>query len=270
MTEPLRVLGIFPHPDDESYSSGGTLARLAAEGAGVHVLCATAGSAGMDLRANVAPVNDLGATRAAELACACDALCLPPPAFLGLPDGRVGDVNFSDVAGEIIREIRSVRPQVVITLGADGVYGHPDHLALYRLVVAAFGAAGGGDRFPESDFGLGWAPQRLYLAAFPRGMFRPMFDHMLESEYATTIRGLDPGKLGVEPQDVAAAIDIREFSDRKLAAIACHRSQLRDGDPNTLFPNGLVQRTLTTELFTLGAGKPVSRRLRNLSEDLEL
>jgi N-acetyl-1-D-myo-inositol-2-amino-2-deoxy-alpha-D-glucopyranoside deacetylase len=270
MGETLRVLGIFPHPDDESYSCAGTFAGLAEQGAEIHLVSATAGESGQDLRDVYDDGRTLGEVRAEELARSCAVVGIRAPAFLGLRDGGLCDVDFPQVVGRLVAIIRSVRPHVVVSLGEDGVYGHPDHLALYRLIVAAYHSAAGGERFPASEHGSEWQPQRLYCAAFPRGMFRPMYDHMLSSEYVSSIRQVDPDKLGVEPPDVGVAVDIRPYADKKLAAIASHVSQLRAGDPVTLFPNELVRRTLTTELFTLGAGKPLPRRLRQLSEDLDL
>lgn len=267
-SEPLRVLGVFPHPDDESYSCAGTLALLAAGGAQVQLVCATRGEAGQDLRP-AARSGSLGETRAAELARSCATLGLPPPRFLGLVDGALGTVNFPEVVGRLVAEIRLVRPHLMLSLGEDGVYGHPDHLALFRLLLAAFGSAAGSERFPEAAFGPFWQPLRLFTAAFPRGMFRPMYEHMLGSEYTNSIRGLDPDTLGVEPTQIAAAVDIRPVAERKLAAIACHASQLPNGDPYALFPGDLIRRTLTTELFSLAAGVPAPRRLRSLTEELE-
>jgi len=265
----LRVLGIFPHPDDESYSCGGTLARMAAGGADVHVLCATAGGEGRHWNGPAKRAGSLAAVRAGELTCACLELGVAPPRLLGLADGQLGETDFPAVVGLLVSELRSVRPHIVLALGADGVYGHPDHIALHHLLIAAMASAGGGERFSEAEFGAAWSPDRLYLAAFPRGMFRPMHDHMLASEYRAYFRGADPDKLGVEPHDVVAAVDIRGYAGRKLAAIACHKSQLRDGKPLSLFPDGLVRHTLATELFTLGYGAPVAGRLKSLSEDLD-
>lgn len=270
MSDALRVLGIFPHPDDESYSCGGTFARLAASGAEVRVLCATRGEGGRDNRTSPVAGVALGEVRAAELRASCAALGLAAPEFLDLPDGGLDTSDFLGVAGAIVAAIRRVRPQIVVTLGADGVYGHPDHLALHRLVVAAFGAAPGGDRFPSAGFGEGWTPQRLFCAAFPRGMFRPQYDRMTLSPEAAAMRGIDPDKLGVEPADVNVAIDIRNFAERKLAAIGAHATQLQDGDPYALFPGEIVRRLLTTELFTLVAGDKPATRLRTLEEGLEL
>lgn len=266
MSDRLRVLGVFPHPDDESYSCAGTLAGLADAGAEVHILAATNGAAGGDLASDGVA---LGGRRADELACSCKAIGALPPRFLGLVDGGLSQVDFPAVVGALVREIRAVRPQIVVGLGADGVYGHPDHIALHRLLVAALATAPGGERYPEEQFGPVWSPTRVFYAAFPRGMFRPMYEHMLRSEYRTFIRGLDPDRLGVEPADVAAAVNVAAVADRKLAAIACHRSQLRDGDPYTLFPGDLVQRTLRIELFTAGHEAPSGvARLDDLASEL--
>ena len=237
MLAALRVLGVFPHPDDEAYSCGGTMARFAAGGALVQVVCATAGEAGQDLRPD-GEQDAVGSVRRQELACACDALGLLPPRFLavaGLEDGRVAEVDFPAAVGAIVREIRSFRPDIVLSLGGDGVYGHPDHLALYRLLVAAFGAAAGGERFPEREFGAPGRPRR-FAAAYPRGMFRPMYEHMLGSEYTSAIRGLDPDSLGLEPAEIQASIDIKQYAAQKLNAIRCHRSQLQGGIRRRCFP----------------------------------
>jgi len=269
MAATLRVLGIFPHPDDEAYSCGGTIARLAAAGAEVHILCATAGEAGEDLRSGEGSV-DLGEVRRRELACACSAIGAQPPDWLDLPDGRVAEVDFPAAVAGIVSAIRSFQPHLLLSLGLDGVYGHPDHLALYRLVVAAVASSGGGERFPEQELGPSWTPLRHFAAAYPKGMFRPMYDHMLGSAYTSSIRGLDPDELGVEPHLVAAAIDIRPFAEQKLAAIRCHASQLRDGNPETLFPGDLVRRTLSVELFSLVSGQLSTGRLSDLSDGLEI
>lgn len=270
MAAGLRVLGIFPHPDDEAYACGGALARVAAEGGMAHVVCATRGEGGVDHRPQQAAGSDLGSVRVAELAESCAILGVQPPRLLNLPDGGLGEVDFAAAAGEIVVAIRELRPHLVLTLGADGVYGHPDHLALHRLLIAAFGAAGGGDRFPQERFGPAWAPLRLWCAAFPRGMFRAQYDRMQLSGHETAMRGVDPDKLGVEPADVGAAIDIRPYAAAKLAAIGAHRSQLPGGDPRRLFPDEIVRGLLTTELYTLAAGQPVSGRVHALDEGLTL
>src|SRR5579859_7382586 len=97
---PLSVLGIFPHPDDESYSCAGTFARLAERGTRVRVVSATNGEGGQDLRPDAG--GDLGAVRARELRCSCAAIGAGEPRFLGLPDGSLAQLDFAEAAGQIV------------------------------------------------------------------------------------------------------------------------------------------------------------------------
>src|SRR5689334_8987704 len=101
MTGELRVLGVFPHPDDEAYSCGGTVARLASGGAEVTILCATNGDAGKDRRVRAGEASSLDVRRRAELVCSCEKLGAARPRFLGLADGTIDQVNFPEVVGQI-------------------------------------------------------------------------------------------------------------------------------------------------------------------------
>jgi N-acetyl-1-D-myo-inositol-2-amino-2-deoxy-alpha-D-glucopyranoside deacetylase len=258
------LLGIFPHPDDEAYSAAGTMALAARAGAEVQVLCATRGEGGEISDPSLATPATLGDVRAAELAASCRVIGAHPPRFLGYRDGTLADVNLPEAVGRIVRVIRSVRPQVVITFGADGVYGHPDHVALHKLVMPAFRAAAGGTRFPEDEYGPAFAPRRLLWTAFPRGLFRPMWEKLLSTDLAPAIRQLDPEKLGVDPGEFAVAVDIRAVAEVKLAALRCHRTQLPDGDPRSVFPAGIVPLLLAVEYFQLGAGESLPEGARDV------
>jgi N-acetyl-1-D-myo-inositol-2-amino-2-deoxy-alpha-D-glucopyranoside deacetylase len=248
------LLAIVPHPDDEAYSIGGTLALAARNGVEVHVLCATRGEGGQSSDPAARSPEQIAAVRMDEMTAACRILGTRPPIFLDYPDGGLAAVNLPDAVGEIVRAIRAVKPQVVITFGADGVYGHPDHVALHKLVMPAFRAAGGGTRFPEETFGPAHAPDRLLWTAYPRGLFRPQWEHMLRSEHADAIRQIDPDRLGVDPSEFAVSVDIGAVASLKLDAIRCHRSQLRDGEPRSLFPAGIVPLLLGVEYYQLGGG----------------
>lgn len=250
------LLGIFPHPDDEAYSAAGTLVLAARAGVDVHVLCATRGEAGEIAHPSLATPETLGDVRAAELAAACRLMGAHPPHFLGYRDGTLAQVDLPEAVGRIVRVIRAVRPQVVITFGPDGVYGHPDHIALHKLVTPAFRSAAGGTRFPDEVYGPAFAPSRLLWTAFPRGLFRPMWEKLLATDLAPAIRQVDPDRLGVDRADVAVTVDIRSVTPTKLDVLRCHRTQLRDGDPHALFPPGIVAQLLSVEAFQLGAGTP--------------
>ena len=250
------LLGIFPHPDDEAYAAGGTLALAAERGASVYVVTATRGERGKHYHRDPAERRTLAEIRGDELACACGRLGAAPPRLLDLSDGGLSDVDFPSVVARLVAVIRELRPEVVVSLGPDGVYGHPDHIALYRLVVAAVRSAAGGDRFPIEPLGPAHAVSRLLLCAFPPELFRPQYERMLGTDLAGAMRLVDPRRLGASEAEVAVAVPIHAVAERKLAAIACHRSQLPGDDPRTLFPAGIIDRLLATETFTVDGPLP--------------
>lgn len=233
---------------------GGTLALAARGGAEVHVLCLTQGDGGQSADPGLGSRESVAAARVSELEASCRTLGTRPPHVLPYPDGGLDAVDLPEAVGEIVRVIRQVRPGVVVTFGPDGVYGHPDHIALHKLVTPAFRSAGGGSRFPDDVFGPSFAPSRLLWTAYPRGLFRPQWEHMLRSEHAAAMRRINPDQLGVDPADFHVTVDIREAAREKLAAIACHRTQLPDGDPRSLFPRGIVPLLLGVEYYQLGEG----------------
>lgn len=250
------ILGVFPHPDDEAYSAGGTFALAARQGAAVHILCATRGERGKVADRALGSDESVGAIRSAELAESCRVLGAQPPQFLDYEDGALAQVDLAEAVGRVVRVIRAVRPAVVVTLGSDGVYGHPDHIALNKLVTAAFRASSGGTRFPDVEFGPAHQPAQLWWTAFPRGLFRPQWEKLLGGSLAAAMRQVNPEGLGVEPADCPVRVDIRPVADVKRAAIACHRSQLPGGDREALFPPGIVAQLMAEERFQIGATAP--------------
>ena len=157
------LLAVFAHPDDESFGPGGTLARYAAEGLDVWLVCGTDGDAGTvdaEMLANVASTAQL---RAAELCCAAQTLGLKGVDWLGYRDsGMAGSSDnqnpsslcqapIEDVVGQIVASIRRHRPQVVICDNPFGGYGHPDHIKLNNATIEAFQAAGDPDQYPGED-----------------------------------------------------------------------------------------------------------------------
>ena len=263
------LLGIFPHPDDEAYTAGGTIEKMAAESGDVWVLCATRGEAGEVRTPGLAAAGTLGAVREQELRNACAALGIHPPHFLDYPDGSLATLDLPEAVGRIVRVIRALRPRVVVTLGPDGVYGHPDHVALHKLVTPAFRSAGGGTRFPEEEFGPPHQPDRLFWVAYPHGHFRPVWERLLSTDLAEGVRQIDPESLGVPDDQIHAVVDVTAFVPAKLAALRAHRTQLDADNPLSIFPPGILEPTLNTERFTLAIGDRPDRRLTDLFEGLE-
>jgi LmbE family N-acetylglucosaminyl deacetylase len=151
-----RLLGVFAHPDDEVFCAGGTMARAADAGAAVMIVSATRGEQGQIRDPAAATRRTLGAVRAAELREAAAELGVHRVRVLAYPDGTLQH-HRSSLGAAITGIMRQFDPDAVITFGADGGYGHPDHVAIAGLTTEAFRAL-------ARDHNRG---QRLYHAVFP-------------------------------------------------------------------------------------------------------
>lgn len=164
-----RILGVFAHPDDESFCAGGTFAKYVATGAEVMVVSATRGEAGQIRMPSVATRRTLGAVREQELHLACQRLGIQHTICLDHMDGALKDVDQEVLIRQVTEIIRTFRPDVVITFGPDGGYGHPDHIAVSAATTAACIRSSEPGRFPE-HIAAGLEPHqpaRLYYSYFP-------------------------------------------------------------------------------------------------------
>src|SRR6266536_2611720 len=165
-----RILGVFAHPDDESFCAGGPFAKYIATGAAVMVVSATRGEAGPIRMPSVATRRALGAVREQELHLACQQLGIQHARCLDHRDGTLKDVDQEVLTRQVTEIIRTFKPDAVITFGPDGGYGHPDHIAIGTATTAACALAGDTAAFPEQiEIGLApHTPAALYHSHFPR------------------------------------------------------------------------------------------------------
>lgn len=193
MPSDTSIAIVVAHPDDESFGAAGTASLYSARGVAVDLVCATRGEKGE--RLGVSPEADLGAVREKELRAAAAVMGLRDIYLLGYIDQQLKDVN-QDVLTERIADILlKTRATVVITFGPDGVTGHEDHIAVGKAATRAF---------EKISDGHDWL-KKLYWFTWPESS---------GSEVAT------------RPDDeITTVIDIRGFLDRKVQAIAAHRSQ---------------------------------------------
>ena len=231
------LLAVFAHPDDESIACGGLLAWCAHLGVDVSLLCMTRGEHGQGAAGGVRR------TRGRELEAAARALGIGAVTLLDHEDGMLPWLAADDLRPEIEGAIRELRPDVVITFDSDGLYWHPDHIAVHELTTAAVLA-------------LGDAAPALYYVTMPPGSMRAVADHAaqvfrnrIETETARPGHAADPGNargavgleppssiLGVADPDAFGSeapaptlvVDSGDFATRKLAALACHASQFRN------------------------------------------
>lgn len=156
--QPMRLLGVFAHPDDEVFCMGGTLAQWAKAGYETMIISATRGEAGQIQDINAASRANLGAVREQELRAACAELGVQRVECLDYGDGALAEVDAATLAGHVATGIRDFQPDIVVTFGPDGGYGHPDHIAISRATTQACQLVACED---------GWAPQ-LYYSVFPQ------------------------------------------------------------------------------------------------------
>ena len=165
-----RLLGLFAHPDDETFCAGGALGKYVAAGAEAMVVSFTRGEAGQIRDTDVATRRTLGEVRAAEMQAACELLGVQHVECLDFGDGRLAQLDPQLITAEVVEIIRTFRPDVVLTSGEDGAYANPDHQVVRQAATQACLLAGAAENFPEQiDAGLEpHAPARLYYSHFAR------------------------------------------------------------------------------------------------------
>jgi LmbE family N-acetylglucosaminyl deacetylase len=246
----LALLAIFAHPDDESLVAGGTLAKYAAEGCHTALLCATRGEWGPISDDALADYSNLGRVRERELRAACEVLGIRWLRFLDLEDGCVSAVIGSDeeaiVLEKIVRAIRELRPQTIITFGPDGLYGHEDHIAIGKLTIQARTLAADSTAFPQHMAeGLSAHPTtNLLFATAPHGLYPELLMRLAVDGHSAHLWGIPPEKFGVPAEEITTVVDITSFWELKLCALRCHRTQL---DPDHAFT--ILTPELATELL---------------------
>ncbi|MBI2758278.1 MAG: PIG-L family deacetylase [Chloroflexi bacterium] len=233
------ILAVLAHPDDESFGLGGTLALYARKGFNVYLVCATRGEVGTVDPEHMQGFDSIAGLREAELRCAAEHLGLKNVFFLdyrdsGMPgseDNKHPDAQVAhpidEVAGRVVKYIRELKPEVVLTFDPIGGYRHPDHIHIHQATVLAFEKADDASFHPES--GSPFKPHSLYFQVFPRWFLKAAVRIM-------PLFGRDPSKFGrngdVDLKSLAdvdfpihVRLDVRPVSDLKAAAGECHASQ---------------------------------------------
>jgi LmbE family N-acetylglucosaminyl deacetylase len=177
------LLGVFAHPDDE-IGMAGAYRRYHDDGVLTALICATRGEAGEISDAALATPQTLGLVREQELRTACQIMGVEDLSFLEYHDGQLADADPMEAIGRIVRHIRRLRPQVIVTFGPNGGYGHRDHIAIHHYTKAAFHQAGDPRAHPEhqADGLRPYAPQKLYFIGYPRGLMRRLLEQTLRAQ----------------------------------------------------------------------------------------
>lgn len=259
VTDPLRLLTVHAHPDDESSKGAPTIAMYRAAGIPATLVCCTGGEAGDILNPAMdrPEVRDnLGAVRLEELDRAAAAIGYDTVDLLGYHDSGMPDMpdnarpdNFwnaplDEAVGRLVTIIRRDRPQVIVTYPEDqSHYAHPDHLRVHDITIPAFERAGDAEWYP--DAGEPFQPLKLYYSAWSSarmiGMHEKFLELGLESPFDETWRA----RWADVSQDelITTQVPIGPFYDVREKALLAHATQI---DPSSAFWFGLPSDVAAT------------------------
>jgi len=253
-----RLLAIYAHPDDESFLSGGTLAKASAEGIEVTLVCATRGEVGEIADLTLATPETLAQVREDELREAAKALGIGRVDFLdyrdsgmaGTPENThpsaLANASAEEIVPRLVAIIRELRPQVVMTFDPGGGYGHPDHMAMSRHTLAACKTSCDSLLYP--NLGQPWSPARLVYTVFPRGRLIEISD-ILKSIGEDSSRYENRMADAWPDEDVHAIIDVSATVEAKWDAVKCHRTQQGTFTMMSRIPKDKAKLFMSRELF---------------------
>jgi len=250
MGVPLKLMAVLAHPDDETLGCGGTLARYSSEGIETHVLTATRGQSGRHGPGEHPGKEVLGRIREAEEREAARRLGVHEVSFLDYMDGALDRADPVEAAGAIAAHLRRVRPQVVMSFGPDGAYGHPDHIAVSQLATAAVHLAadpnhdGSGDPHAVSKlYYIAWGAEAW--AAYQRAL----------KKLTSTVDGVERHAAPWPEWAITTRVDCRRWWPLVWDAVRCHQTQtsiyraleeLGEDDHQTLWGNQTFYRAFST------------------------
>jgi len=219
---------VVAHPGDEAFGFGGAIARAAAEGAYVVVVCVTRGW--FDPRLTVAPPlpggknrdvklgaitwRNLDTVREDELRRSVALLGVRVVRMLDYAEGELDRADFDHLVGRIVEPIRMHRPEVILTFGPDGITRDPDHVVLSRAVSVAYERAAEPLAYEDDleEDQVAWRAAKLYQLSMPADTVRAVLGDRMPPDFGA-------------PAEPTVALELGEFAQLKLAAISRHVSQ---------------------------------------------
>lgn len=255
MTEKRCLMAVHAHPDDEVFSTGGILAKYAAEGHRVVVVYCTNGEAGeiLDERLDADDARArLGAIRRDEAREACALLGVTDVYFLDYRDSGMADTeenkhpeafmnaSLEEATERLLAIVRETEPHVLVTYDESGGYGHPDHIMTHRVTTEAFARS-------QAEGGA----QKLYYAARSREGFRAYVEGLRAVNLQIPwIQGdINFDEYGVPDTEITAHIDIARYAPLKKAALAVHRTQITPDFFYLSIPDDVIGSVAGVEYF---------------------
>jgi N-acetyl-1-D-myo-inositol-2-amino-2-deoxy-alpha-D-glucopyranoside deacetylase len=264
------VLFVHAHPDDESMGTGGTIARLVAEGVRVDLVTCTDGAEGEIHDPTLDPEEArprLAEIRAAELACSVDALGSGAihHHMLGYRDsGMFGtDANahpdsfwqadLDEATRRLAEIVRVARPSAIVSYDENGNYGHPDHINAARIARQAY----------QASRDEAWPVARFYEIAFVRERWTELMATMKErgiklpwdfdgeTQSADQPEESEATEFGRSDSEVTTRVDVSGYLEAKRRSMDCHKTQRQDLGWLLELPEDLADRAIDSESYVL-------------------
>jgi LmbE family N-acetylglucosaminyl deacetylase len=243
------ILAVFAHPDDET-TVGALLAKYAAAGHDVHLVSITSGQKGTTPNTKLSG-DELGAARDEELLCSTNSLGIHPPILLHYQDqGISAPPVMQQIAGRLRDIIEKTKPQVLITWGAEGVTGHPDHRVASNLTTEVF----------QQRSLLKHRPRKLYYLTFP------------ESNFARAPQTRRMPFRTVSDAFITTVVDVTSTLDAAAKSVNCHKTQwdaarMKEMD---LMNREILQGRVFLRLAMSDVPLPAGRREADIFEGIDL
>jgi N-acetyl-1-D-myo-inositol-2-amino-2-deoxy-alpha-D-glucopyranoside deacetylase len=283
--ETPRLLFVHAHPDDETLTTGATIAHYVSRGAQVRVVTCTLGEEGEVIgerwaQLAVDQADQLGGFRIGELTAALNALGIDEPIYLGgagrwRDSGMEGaaprhrqrfiDADPRETVGALVSIIRELRPHVVVTYDADGGYGHPDHIHAHEVTKAAVAASPGTD-YP----GKPWTVPKVYWTVMSKSAMADGLDAIGDMPPDWIRVSIGDVPFGYPDDAIDAVVDVPDQLPAKVAALRAHATQVTvapDGRSCAL-SNNIALPIGAIEHYILAAGAPGKRDDRGWETDL--
>jgi LmbE family N-acetylglucosaminyl deacetylase len=217
-----KLLLILAHPDDESLGFGGTIAKYSAEGAQVFLITATRGQRGRFGTQQEKPSpQQVGKVREQELRDAAKILNIEEVVFLDYMDGDLHKTDPGEIISLLATHIRRIRPHIILTFGPDGVYGHPDHIAISQFTSASISKA------IDPDFRCNQGPHvvlKLYFLAWSSATINAHEKAL--KEFSTNVDGTKRMSVSYPDWMITTFIDAKPYWKIVWQAILCHKTQM--------------------------------------------
>ncbi len=235
------LLAVHAHPDDECISTGGILARYAADGVRTVLVTCTDGAVGEISDPALATPENLAEVRSHELDESVRVLNISRSVRLGYRDsGMAGTADnddprsfhqssFDAALERVVRVVREEQPQVIVTYDERGGYGHPDHIRAHQVAVAAFHAAGDAAQFPEA--GPSYSTPKLYYAVVQRSAMRTFGERLRAAGVDVPFQDAHEHEeedmpFGVADERVTTFVDVSAYVGAKRASLLAHKTQM--------------------------------------------